>query len=99
MKEMMRDVGGVLAGVVLAIAITLCSYGLFQLGMHFFPAMGMNGLPFMAWLVVFALPEVIFVICTVRLWRKRKPVAVGILLMAVIFGTHFAMHIASHWRG
>ena len=99
MKETVKDVGGVLAGVVLASVIVLCAYGLFRLGMHFFPAMGMNGLPFMAWLVVFALPETIFVIGIVRLWRKWKSVAVGILLMAVIFGAHFAMHIASHWQG
>jgi hypothetical protein len=33
------------------------------------------------------------------LWRRRKPMAVGILLSAMLLATHFVMHIMSHWNG
>jgi hypothetical protein len=30
------------------------------------------------------------------MWQKRRPMAVGILLMAVVLATHAVVHIALH---
>jgi hypothetical protein len=48
---------------------------------------------------VIVLPEIIFVVAIVALWRKRRPMAVGILLLAVTLGTHFIVHVANHYHG
>ncbi len=98
MKETGKNVGWVFLGVVISALLVVCAAGVFHLAAYFYPPM-MQSVPWPTWLVVFLLPEVLFVVGTVRLWRKRKPMAVGILLAAVIFATHFAMHIVSHFRG
>jgi len=97
MKETGKNVGWVFLGVVMAALLVVCAAGLFHLTAYFFPPL-MQGVPWPAWLVVFLLPEVLFVVGAVRFWRKRKPMAVGILLAAVIFATHFVMHIVSHFN-
>jgi hypothetical protein len=98
MKETAKNVGWVFAGVVLSALLVVCAAGLFHLAEYFFPPMKQS-IPWPTWLVVFLLPETLFVIGTVRFWRKRRPMAVGVLLAAAIFATHFVMHIVSHFRG
>ncbi|QNI30737.1 hypothetical protein H7849_16620 [Alloacidobacterium dinghuense] len=98
MKETAKNVGWVFAGVVLSAVLVVCAAMLFHLAEYFYPPMNQS-IPWPTWLVVFFLPETLFVIGTVRLWHKRKPMAVGVLLAALIFATHFAMHIVSHFRG
>ena len=98
MKETGKNVGWVFLGVVMAVLLVVCAMGLFSLAAYFYPPM-QQSVPWPTWLVVFLLPETLFVVGTVRLWRKRKPMAVGILLAAVIFATHFVMHIVSHFNG
>jgi len=98
MKETAKNVGWVFAGVILSVLLVVCAMGLFHLAEYFYPPMKQS-IPWPTWLVVFFLPETLFVIGTVRLWRKRKPMAVGVLLAALIFATHFAMHLWSHWNG
>jgi hypothetical protein len=98
MKETAKNVGWVFAGIVLAALLVTCAMGLFHLAAYFYPSIEQS-IPWPTWLVVFFLPETLFIIGTVRFWRKRKPMAVGVLLAAVIFATHFVMHIVSHWNG
>jgi len=86
-------------GIVIAFALAFGAFGLLQLSFHFIPSLGTGGVPWLAWLVVIVLPETIFVIATIRLWQKRRPMAIGILLSAVVLATHFIMHIANHLRG
>ena len=93
----MKDVAWVFAGVLASLFLIVCAMGLFHLAEYFFPAMHQS-IPWPTWLVVFFLPETLFVIGTVRFWRRRRPMAVGVLLAAVIFATHFVMHIVSHFR-
>jgi len=97
MKETAKNVGWVFAGVVLSVLLIVCAMGLFHLAAYFFPSMEQS-IPWPTWLVVFFLPETLFIIGTVRFWRKRRPMAVGVLLAAVIFATHFVMHIVSHFN-
>lgn len=98
MKETAKNVGWVFAGVLASVLLIVCAMGLFHLAEYFFPPMKQS-IPWPTWLVVFLLPETLFVIGTVRFWRKRRPMAVGVLLAAAIFATHFVMHIVSHFRG
>jgi len=98
MKETGKNVAWVFLGVVLAALLVVCAMGLFHLAAHFYPPM-FQSVPWPTWVVVFLVPEILFVVGTVRLWRKRRPMAVGILLAAVVFATHFVMHIVSHFRG
>ena len=92
----MKDVAWVFAGVLASLLLIVCAMGIFHLTAYFFPAMHQS-IPWPTWLVVFFLPETLFVIGTVRFWRKRRPMAVGILLAAAIFATHFVMHLIHHW--
>ena len=94
----MKDVAWVFAGVLASLLLIVSAMGLFHLAEYFFPAMHQS-IPWPTWLVVFFLPETLFVLGVVRFWRKKRPMAVGVLLAAVIFATHFVMHIVSHFNG
>jgi hypothetical protein len=98
MKETAIKVGWVLLGVLIATAGAFGAFGVLVLMFYLFPALHHGPLPWPAWVFAVAL-EIAFVTFTVKLWKTRRPMAVGILLAALIFGTHFAMHIASHWNG
>jgi len=98
MKETMTKVGGVLLGVSISVGIALVGFGMLILVFYFFPALHHRALPWPAWVFASVL-EILLVTGTVKLWQKKRPMAIGILLAAAIFGTHFVMHIASHWNG
>jgi hypothetical protein len=85
---------GMLSGAVLAALVVACAFGLVWLSFYLFPAWGLERMPL--WLVLIVLPEIIFIGGAVALWRKRKPMAVGILLSATILATHVIVHVASH---
>jgi hypothetical protein len=99
MKDLGKKIAGLLLGVAMAIVLALCAFGLLQLSLHFFPSLDFGGVPWLAWLTVFAIPETIFIVGAVKLWQKKRPMALGILLSAIIFATHFVMHLVSHWKG
>lgn len=95
---MLKDIAGTFAGALCAAAVVICAFGLYLLFSRLFPAMD-TGVPWPAWLIVFVLPEAVFVVCAAKLWRNKRSVSLGVLLAAAMFGTHFAAHIFSHWRG
>jgi len=99
-KQLGKDIAWVLSGIVLVALLAVCGLGLLQLALHFYPRLSdLGGAPWAAWLLVFAIPEAISIVGIVKLWQKRKPLAVGILLTSVIFATHFVMHLVDHWNG
>jgi hypothetical protein len=99
MMDFLRKLAGMLAGVAMAVVLTLCAYEVMRVSFHYFPSLESGRVPWAAWLIVFAIPETLFVVGIVKLWRRRRPMAVGILVTALIFVTHFVMHVASHWNG
>ena len=99
MKDLGKQIAGLLLGVAMAIALTFCAFGLLQVSLHFFPVLEFGGVPWAAWVTVFAIPEMIFIVGAVKLWQKKRPMAIGILLSAIIFATHFVMHLVNHWNG
>jgi hypothetical protein len=65
------------------------------LSAHLFPGLGLDHLEWTHWLTVIVIPEVVFIIAAVALWRKKGPLAVGILLSAVMLAMHFVIHLTT----
>ena len=99
----MKDVGkkaiGVGEGIVLAGLLAVVAYGVLRLLFYLMPHLEDIGpVPWVAWLVVMIIPQTLFIIFAVRLWRNKRPVAIGIVFTAVVFAAHFAAHIVHHWN-
>jgi hypothetical protein len=90
---------GVASGIGLALALALVVVGLRVLSFQYFPNLEAGRVPWRLLLFVMVIPETILVVATVALWRKRRPMATGILITALAIGVHFAIHIAHLWHG
>lgn len=100
-KELMTQTigqraAGVVSGVVMAVAVLACAIGLVRLFFLLFPAWDFERMPWAEWLAVIVIPETIFIVTAVAVWRSRRSMAIGILLSAVTLITHFVMHRAAH---
>jgi len=99
MKDAAMKVAGVLLGVLIAVAVMGAgAFGVHGVLFRFFPTLEHHGAPWPVWIIALLL-EALLVVGTVKLWQKRRPMAIGILLAAVVFGTHFVVHLATHWNG
>jgi len=87
---------GILTGAAIAGMLVVCAFGAVDLLFHLFPKWDLGPMPW--WMAVIVIPEIIFVVSIVLLWRRRRPMALGILLTAIILATHFAVHIATHFH-
>jgi hypothetical protein len=98
---MVKNIGkkavGIASGVAIAGVVAICAFGVVRLLFHFFPAWDLGPVPW--WVAVILIPEMIFVVAAVALWRKRRLMAVGILLSAVTLVTHVIVHVATHGVG
>jgi len=95
MNDFQKRAIGVISGVGIAAGVTICFMVLVHGSAHVF---GFSDSP---WMMRFAMlmavvMEVLLVVTVIALWRKRRPMAVGILFTAILLGTHFVMHLASH---
>jgi hypothetical protein len=52
--------------------------------------------PWAQWPAVIAIPETIFIVAALALWRKRRSMAAGIVLSAIVLFAHFIVHVATH---
>jgi hypothetical protein len=98
MNEGGRKAIGFASGVGLAAAVAAVAFGILALAYYLFPAVVANR----EWthvVIAILIPEAIFVVTTINLWRKRRPMALGILLFGAAVGVHVLMHFARHWRG
>jgi hypothetical protein len=86
---------GVGMGMLSALGLVGCLFAGLRIITLLFPGLGLEHSRWAYWLAVMAIPEAIFVAATVLLWRKKGPVAAGILAiglgMALHVGVHFAM--------
>lgn len=89
-KRIFGVAGGVGAGFFLAVG----SFGLLLVILHAFFDPGR--MPFLTQLTIVGVPEIIFAVIAVKLWRKRRPMAVGILASAILLGAHVVTHLATH---
>ena len=91
---------GVASGAGIALVLAISALALLQLLGSVFPVLDMEGgMSWSAWMLVIALPELIILLLAWKFWSKRRPMAVGILLSAIVLGTHFVMHAATHIKG
>lgn len=87
---------GILSGMAMACGVLIiCVLGLFYLMPMLFPEWQLERTPLVELLTVIVIPEAIFIAVAIVLWRKKRPVATGLLLAALTFITHVVIH-ATH---
>jgi hypothetical protein len=89
-----KKAAGVILGIGLALAVTAAAFGLVWLLFYYFPAWDLGPMPW--WVAVIVIPELIFILAAVALWRKRRLMATGIVVYAAVLMTHFIVHFATH---
>jgi hypothetical protein len=90
-----RKILGVGLGMLSALALVGCAFGMLRILGTMFPWLEHSHWAY--WLAVLAIPEAIFVAATVMLWRKKGPVAAGILATGLVMALHVAVHLTLHW--
>jgi len=100
-EERMNNTGkkalGVGLGMVSALAMVGCAFAVLRIASILFPGLGWEHSRWAYWMAVLAIPEAIFVVATVLLWRKKGPVAAGILATGLVMALHVAVHFTLHW--
>lgn len=99
-EERMNPTGkkaiGVASGMLLALMVALSAFGLLRIVALLFPGLGIEHLHWTHFLGAIVIPEIIFVVSAILLWRKRTPLAAGILLTGIGIAIHVAVHLATH---
>ena len=95
-KPMGKKIVGVATGMAVAVALVLTAFGLLLLTNALFPALGLDRAEWTHVLTIVVIPEAIFVVAAVMLWRKRGPMVAGILLTGMLLAVHVVMHFAGH---
>ncbi len=98
-KGIAKQAAGAASGILIAAVLAICAYGLYRFFVHSFPSIEMGRVPWVAWLTVIAVPEMIFIAFVVGQWRKNRSMALGIMLSGTVLAVHFAIHIMNHWDG
>ena len=96
LKLIRRNAAGTLSGIGIAVGVLVAAFGLVRGLLVIFPASTLKGVESAEMLAVIVLPETIFVVAAVALWRKRRPMAVGLVLSAVILVAHVVVHLTTH---
>jgi hypothetical protein len=96
LKHIRRNAAGTLSGIGMAVGVLVAAFGLVRFLLVLFPASDLKGVESAELLAVIVAPETIFVVAAVALWRKRRPMAVGLVLSAVILVAHVVVHLATH---
>jgi hypothetical protein len=98
-EERMNSTGkkaiGVAAGALGALALAGCAFALLRIADLLFPGLDIARTEWTHWLSVIVIPEAVFLTSGILLWRKRGPVAAGILMVGFALGLHVAIHVAS----
>jgi hypothetical protein len=89
-----KRTAGIVTGIAIAAVLIVSAFGLVHLLFYFVPAWDLRPMP---WLIAaVAISEAIFIYAVVTQWHKRRPMAVGILLSALVLVTHVVVHVATH---
>jgi hypothetical protein len=95
MNKTGKKVLGIGLGMLSALALVGCAFASLRILGILFP--GLEHSSWAYWLAVMAIPEAIFVAATVMLWRKKGPIAAGILATGLVMALHVAVHFTLHW--
>jgi hypothetical protein len=96
MNNLGKKTVGLLFGVGIAAALVVTAFGLLLMTARTFPQLGLERAEWTHILTIVVIPETIFVIAAVMLWRKRLPMAAGILLTGLVLAVHVVVHFAGH---
>lgn len=88
-----KKVVGIASGAISALMLAGCTFALLRLADMLFPQLGIAHTEWTHWLVAIVLPEAIFISAAALLWRRKGPVAAGILLTAAAIGLHVVIHL------
>lgn len=92
-----KHVIGIVAGVGIGFLLAAGGLVAFLVILHLISNPGRW--PGLAQLEIVCFLELAFAVAAIRMWRTRRPMAVGILATAVVLATHVVMHVASHGLG
>jgi hypothetical protein len=100
-RGMLKNIGkktvGMLWGVIIAAAVlTVCVLGLLRVAPALFPEWQVGHARFVEWLAIVGIPETVFMVTAVTLWREKRSMATGILLAAMTLMTHAIVHAVTH---
>ena len=98
MSLLQRRAVGLISGMAIVLVAAIAILTLIHVSAGFFALGSPERFPESVWLWIATLSEATFVVAAIALWRKRRPMAVGILLSAIAIGTHMAVHISTHWN-
>ena len=94
-KRIAKKTTGIVSGVVVAGSVLALCVGIF-IGLIRFPSWQHTNARLADRLLIVVIPEALYVVGIITLWRRRKSVALGILLAGVILITHAMIHFATH---
>ena len=89
-----KKIMGVSIGVLTALMLAGCLMATLRIAGILFPGLYGEHPGWLDWLAVLVIPEATFICATVLLWRKRGPVAAGILATGLVMALHIAVHLA-----
>jgi hypothetical protein len=95
LKHIRKNAAGTVSGVVIAVGVLVCAFGLVRLSFLFFPGSNLERVEWAELLAVIVIPEMIFILGAVALWRKRRSMAVGFAVSALTLVTHVVVHVTT----
>ena len=81
-------------GALCLLGLAGCAFPMLWLVPDLFPGLRHTWWPHVT--IAIAIPEIIIGLAAGFLWRKRGPVAAGVLLTILAVGFHVAVHVAMH---
>jgi hypothetical protein len=72
------------------------AFGVVRVLLALLPASDLKQVQWAELLAVIGVPETLFIVAAVALWRKRRSMAVGIVMSAVTLVAHVVVHLTTH---
>ena len=95
LNQVRKNAAGTVSGVVIAVGVLVCAFGLVRLSFLLFPGSHLEQAQWAEPLAVIVMPEMIFILGAVALWRKRRSMAVGFVMSALTLVAHVVIHVTS----
>lgn len=96
MEQMGKKAGWLIVGAAGTVALSLIALGIQFGAAELFPNLGLRNSMWIHLVMVLFIPLAICLGFAVKIWRTRRPVALGILLSAVLMSSHVILHFALH---
>ncbi len=97
LKNVGKKVARLASGVAISAGVLAVSIvGVARLLSAVISARKFEQLHWLGWLPVLVIPEGVFAIAAIALWRKRRDMARGIVLGAVALGVHVIVYVTTH---